>query len=89
MEKPLLVIAAVWALGLVYVVFPVMLAAFMRCRKSRRVACPEKQKIAVVNIDARAAAYAAAQGKTRLQIRGCSLWPEKDGCNQSCLAQMV
>jgi hypothetical protein len=89
MEKPLLVIAAVWALGLVYVVFPAMLDAFMRYRKSRRVACPEKQKAAVVKMDAPAAAFAAVQGKTRLQIRGCSLWPEKEGCNQSCLAQMV
>jgi hypothetical protein len=87
MDKPLLVLAAIYALGLVYVVLPVVMEAWLRYRKSRQVTCPEEKIAAAINIDARAAAVAAAKGKTRLQIRDCSLWPEKSGCGQHCLAQ--
>jgi hypothetical protein len=88
MDKPLLVIAAVLALGLIYVVFPVVMAAFMGYRKSRQVNCPEERKTATLNIDVKAAAWSAALGKNQLQISGCSLWPEKSGCKQTCLAQV-
>lgn len=87
MDKPLLVLAAIYALGLVYVVLPVVMEAWLRYRKSRQVTCPEEKIAAAINIDARAAAAAAAKGKTRLQILNCSLWPEKSGCGQRCLAQ--
>jgi hypothetical protein len=88
MEKPLLMIAVIAGIGLVYVVFPVILDAFMRYRKIRRVNCPEEEKTALMNIDAKAAALAAAQGKTQLRVINCSLWPEKRGCAQRCLAQV-
>lgn len=89
MDKPLLVLAAIAALGLIYVVFPVVMDAFMRYRKIRRVNCPEEEKTALMNIDAKAAALAAAQGKTQLRVSNCSLWPEKRGCAQRCLAQIA
>jgi hypothetical protein len=88
MDKPLLVLAAIAALGLVYVVFPVVMDAFMRYRKIRRVTCPEEEKTALMNIDAKAAALAAAKGKTQLRVINCSLWPEKRDCAQHCLAQI-
>lgn len=88
MEKPLLVLAAVYALGLVYVVFPVVLEAFRRYRKSRQVSCPEERKMATINLDAKAAARSAALGRNQLQILQCSLWPEKSECGRRCLAQI-
>jgi hypothetical protein len=88
MTKPLLVLTAVFALGLLYVVFPVMLQTFLSYRKSRQVSCPEEKKMATIHLDAQAAAFAAARGKTKLQIRDCSLWPKEDGCARGCLAQM-
>jgi hypothetical protein len=88
MEKPLLMIAAIAGIGLVYVVFPVMLDAFMRYRKIRRVNCPEEKKTALMNVNAKVAALAAAQGKAQLRVSNCSLWPEKRGCAQRCLAQV-
>ncbi len=88
MEKPLLMIAAIAGIGLVYVVLPVMLDAFMRYRKIRRVTCPEEKKTALMNVNAKAAALAAAQGKAQLRVSNCSLWPEKRGCAQRCLAQI-
>ncbi len=88
MDKPLLVLAAIAALGLIYVVFPVAMDAFLRYRKSRSVTCPEERKDATVNIDAKAAALAAALGKTGLQICNCTLWPEKMNCARRCLLQI-
>jgi hypothetical protein len=89
MQKPLLLLAAIAAIGLVYVVVPVILDAFMRYRKSRSVTCPEAKQTATVKIDANAAAKAAALGKTQLRITQCSLWPEKSACQRDCLAQIA
>jgi hypothetical protein len=89
MEKPLLMIAVIAGIGLVYVVFPVMMDAFMRYRKIRRVNCPEEEKTALMNIDAKGAALSAAKGKTQLRVINCSLWPEKRGCAQRCLTQVA
>lgn len=88
MTKPLLVLTAVFAVGMIYVIFPVMLQTFLSYRKSRQVSCPEEKKMATIHLDASAAALAAARGKTKLQIRDCSLWPRENGCARSCLAQM-
>lgn len=89
MEKPLLMIAVIAGIGLVYVLLPVMLDAFMRYRKMRRVHCPEANKAALMNVNAKAAALTAAQGKTQLRVSNCSLWPEKRDCAQRCLAQVA
>lgn len=88
MTKPLLVLTAIFALGLLYTVLPVMLQTFLSYRQSRPVICPEEKKPAILQLNAPAAAVAAARGKTNLQIRQCSLWPRKDGCARTCLAQM-
>ncbi len=89
MERPLLVLAAIAALGLFYVVFPVILDAFMRYRRIHRVNCPEDEKTALVSIDAKAAALTAAQGKTQLRVINCSFWPARKGCAQGCMAQVA
>lgn len=89
MTKPLLVLTAVFALGLAYVVFPVMMQAYMSYRKNRQVRCPEEQENAIIKIDAKTAAFGAAQGKVLLQVRNCTLWPQKRGCDQRCLAAML
>jgi hypothetical protein len=84
----LLVIAAVLGMGMIYVVFPVFVATFMGYRKNRQVHCPEEKKTATVNVDAQAAALSAVVGKNRVQIKNCSLWPERRDCAQECIAQV-
>jgi hypothetical protein len=88
MKQPLLLLAAIAALGLVYVIFPVVTDAFMNYRKRRNLTCPEEKKAASIQIDAKIAALTAAQGKLQLRVRDCSLWPEKRDCAQRCLAQL-
>jgi hypothetical protein len=89
MDHPFLVLASIFTLGLIYVVFPVATEAFMRYRKSRNLTCPEEAKTAVVSIDARDAALNAAIGNKRLHIKSCSLWPQKSHCAQGCLVQAM
>jgi hypothetical protein len=89
MEHPFLVLGAIAALGLVYVVVPVVMQTFVQYRKGRNINCPEEGKAATVNIDARTAARTAAVGSPRLRVLNCSLWPDKCDCAQSCLAQTL
>lgn len=85
MDHPFIVIAALCALSLVYVLAPVAAEAFARYRKARNVICPEHAAAAEIGIDARHAAWSAVAGKKRLRVRQCSLWPEKYGCAQHCV----
>jgi hypothetical protein len=89
MEHPFLVLAAIAALGLMYVVFPVVLQTFLHYRKGRSLACPEEGRTATVIIDAKTAARTAAVGTPRLQVLNCSFWPQKCGCRQGCLAHAL
>jgi hypothetical protein len=87
MDHPFLVLAAIAALGLVYVVTPVVTQVFMQYRKTRNVTCPEEAKRAAVSIDARTAALTSAWGRPNLRVKNCSLWPQKSGCAQGCLVK--
>jgi len=89
MERPFLLLAALAVLGLTYVVFPVGMQAYWRFRKRREVNCPEEEKTASVQIDARAVAWAALLDRQQVRVRTCSLWPEKRGCGQRCLAKFL
>ena len=85
MKAPLLVAGAIAALGLLYVLVPVLIEAFLRFRKSRPLRCPKTGTEAEVQVDAQRAALTSAFGPPHLQVQDCSLWPEKEGCQQDCL----
>lgn len=87
MDHPLIVVAAICALALTYVLTPLVLNTFAHYRKARQTICPEEGVPARIKIDARQAALAAAAGKTKLRIQHCSLWPQRRGCAQQCLRQ--
>jgi hypothetical protein len=44
--------------------------------------CPETDKLAEVEISARAATFTTAR---QVLLRNCTFWPERDGCQQRCL----
>lgn len=85
MRDPLLVSAAIVALGLLYIVAPVAVEAFLRFRAPRPLRCPQTGSDARITLAAGRAGLTAAFGSPRLQIAACSFWPEKQGCNQGCL----
>lgn len=87
MTTPLLLIFAIIAIGLLFVVFPVALDTFYRYRKRKIITCPETHGSAEVQLDTRRALFTSAFGKPLLAIKHCSLWPKKKGCDEACVKE--
>jgi hypothetical protein len=62
--------------------------AYQRFRARRTVVCPEQKCEATVQLDAGKAARTAAFGQPELTVTGCSLWPEREGCDQECVDKL-
>ena len=62
--------------------------AYSKFRGVRLVTCPETAKPAAVEVDANHAALRGVIGKLNLQLKSCSRWPERQGCEQECLVQI-
>ncbi len=86
MESPGTVIVAVVALGLVFVVLPLVVYTFSYYRPSRTAECPETGEKVRLDIDAGRAAWTTALGRPSLRVRWCTLWPGRKGCAQECTA---
>jgi hypothetical protein len=63
-------------------------AAWLTFRSQFVVICPEDRTPAGVIVDAMHAAVTAWSGRPKLRLSGCSDWPERGGCRQTCLAQI-
>jgi len=85
MSAPWIVLAAIVALAVAYVLLPVVSAVFLRFRGTKELACPETGVTAKVGADARWAAVTAAFRHPILRVKNCSLWPGRRGCEQNCL----
>jgi len=66
----------------------VALVAWFRMRGTRIVVCPETKAPAAVAVDCAHAAASAVWERSDLQLTSCSRWPEREGCNQPCVAQI-
>ena len=88
MEYPVLVILGVLAIGVLFVVLPVVLTTLSEHRGPRTVVCPSTGDEAEISIDAARAARGAVFGRSLLSVEKCSLWPEREGCARSCLAEV-
>jgi len=86
MNHPWVVLVAILAVGLLYVLMPVAADTFRRFRTPRRLSCPETGGTAEVGIDASHAALTSAFGRPLLRVQRCSLWPERERCRQDCLS---
>jgi hypothetical protein len=84
-----MILAAIAALAVVYVVVPVMIDAFLHFRRRRTVRCPETGLMASVSIAAGRAALTAVPGPPTLKVADCSLWPEHQGCEERCVAHGI
>ena len=88
MTHPWLVLIGMAVLAAFYVLLPVVGDAFRRFRAGRVLVCPETGGTARVGLDAAHAALSAAYGHPRVRIARCSLWPERQGCDQDCRTQV-
>lgn len=63
--------------------------AFLRYRGKRIMTCPETQKAAAVEVDAKQAGVGALLKEPTIRLNDCSRWPEPQNCGQDCLQQQV
>jgi hypothetical protein len=88
MQTPIMVILAVLALGLLFVVLPVVADAYRRFAGTKLPTCPETHAIAAVELDAKHAALTAAVGAPELRVKTCSRWPQRHDCPQDCVREL-
>jgi hypothetical protein len=88
MTSPWILIAALLALGTIYVVVPVMGRAYVRYRGRRVITCPETKAPAAVEVNAVQAALDSIAGSPEPRLQDCSRWPERQACGQECLSQI-
>lgn len=86
MSNPWIVLIAVLAVALLYVLMPLVADTYRRFRNSRALRCPETGGKVEVDIDASHAAVTSALGRPLLRVKNCSLWPAKEQCKQECLS---
>jgi hypothetical protein len=78
-------LVSIVAVGVLYVMVPVVIDTYFRFRDKRTVHCPESGLAAKVQADAWHAAATAIPGPPRVHLVGCSLWPEHEHCGQECV----
>ncbi len=89
MSAPWILLLAIAALAIFYVLTPMMAEVFARYRKPRLLRCPETGETAAIQIDARHAATTSLAGAPDLRVADCSRWPERADCGQDCVASRV
>jgi len=65
-----------------------LLSAWLKYRGERVVRCPENSRPAGVQVDTRHVMATAFQ-TPEVRLSSCSRWPEKAGCGQMCLAELM
>lgn len=86
---PWLVLGGIAVTAVAFVLFPTALATAGRFRGAWRVPCPDADVEARVRIDVATAVRTELLGHTQVVVERCSLWPERHGCGQGCVAQPV
>jgi hypothetical protein len=85
MSHPWIVLFAIAATAILYVLMPIVVSVFAQYRKRRIVRCPETGMTAEIKIDARHAAATAIPGPPEVRVADCSQWPDRKSCDQACL----
>lgn len=87
MNRLLLLIAGVIALGLYFVIAPLVLSTYRRLRGRRTIVCPETGQIVEVELKAGRAGLMSIFGTKLARVKTCSLWPRKKGCSEECVQE--
>lgn len=83
--ESLMLIGAIMALAVLFVLTPVTLHIYGRYQDRRALRCPETDRMTSVQIDAGKAAQSALFGEPKIQVEDCARWPAKENCAQGCL----
>ena len=88
MKTLLILIAAIIALGLFYIVRPFTLDVYRRFRYRKVVNCPDTHSLAeITDCNAWWAAVTAVFRAPALRVKSCTLWPRKEGCAEGCVKE--
>ncbi len=82
--NPWIVLPALAALAIVYVLLPVALTTYSRYRRQLNLRCPEAGEEAGLYFNSGRAALSACWGRPSLSVRNCSLWPARRRCARAC-----
>lgn len=88
MDSLLTVVAPIAAVGVLYVVVPVVTDAYRRFRGAKVITCPETRALAEIELDIGQATASAAFGPPDLKVTHCSRWPERHYCDQACVEEL-
>ncbi len=80
-----MLIGAIMALAVLFVLTPMTLHVYGLYRDRKEFRCPETDRLTSVQISAGKAAISSLFGKPKIRIKGCANWPEKKNCAQKCL----
>ena len=87
MNRLFLLIAGVSALGLYFVITPMVAGNYRRYRGRKTVICPQTGQIAEMELKAGRAGLLSIFGKTPARVKWCSQWPRKKGCSEECVKE--
>jgi len=87
MNTALIVLLAIFAVGVLYVLLPIGMDAYFRLGGPRVVTCPETQTPVEVDLDPGFGARTTLRGRPMLRVKGCELWQDAQSrnCAQGCL----
>jgi hypothetical protein len=85
MDRLFLLIAVIVALGLCFVILPVVVNRYRYYRNRKTVICPDTGQIAEVELKTLRASLMSAIGKRWVRVKWCSLWPRRKNCAQECV----
>ena len=85
MNRLFLLIAGVSALGLYFVITPMVVSSYRRYRGHRTIICPETGRIAEVELKAGRAGLSSIFGESRARVKRCTQWPRNQGCTEECV----
>ena len=71
------------------VYFGIALTTWIRLRGARVVTCPETHKPVAVTLDREHAALTAVWDTADLKLATCTQWPERQNCDQGCIAEII
>lgn len=87
MNRLFLFIAGVSALGLYFVITPMVVGSYRRYRDRKTVVCPETGQIVEVELKAGRAGLMSIFGTAPARVKWCSLWPRRAGCAEECVKE--
>jgi len=86
MSSPGILIVAILAVAVLFVLVPRVLHTLAHYRAPRALPCPETGEPVRLDLDASRAALTSAFGRPRLRVSWCTRWPQRRRCAQECVA---